>query len=160
MKQSLSVSTWHQMAIEGTAPPVRIVLMGNSMYPLVRYKRDYVTIVPCEGEPVIGDIVLFMDQKRKLKVVHRVWDIRDHMVLTWGDNCDAADGWISSDMIWGKVILIERGKRRIVPKPNRGVCWAKFWHLAGKGFRWCLEIKRSIIKWIQQKKHKNHEKRI
>ena len=81
MKQSLSISKWHQMAMEGTAPPVRIVLMGNSMYPLIRYNRDFVTIVSCEGELKIGDIVLFIDKKRSLNVVHRVWNIKDHMVL-------------------------------------------------------------------------------
>ena len=143
---------WHQMAMEGTAPPVRIVLMGNSMYPLVRYNKDYVTIAPWEGELTIGDIVLFIDQKRNLNVVHRVWDIRDHMVLTWGDNCAHADGWIPSELIWGKVILIERGKRNIVPNPKRGIHWAKFWHVAGKVFRWCLDIKRSVVKCIQKRK--------
>ena len=150
MKQSLSISTWHQMAMEGTAPPVRIVLMGNSMYPLVRYNKDYVTIAPCEGELKIGDIVLFKDQRRNLHVVHRIWDIRGHMVLTWGDNCAHADGWISSELIWGKVILIERGKRSIITNSKRGMHWAKFWHLAGKGFRRCLAIKRRIVKWIQR----------
>ena len=152
MKNHISISMWHQMAMEGTAPPVRFVLMGNSMYPLVRYNKDYVTIAPCEGELKIGDIVLFIDQKRKLNVVHRVWDIRDHMVLTWGDNCAHADGWIPSELIWGKVILIERGKRNIVPNPKRGIHWAKFWHVAGKVFRWCLDIKRSVVKCIQKRK--------
>ena len=150
MKQSLSVSMWHQMAMEGTAPPVRIVLMGNSMYPLIRYNRDFVTIVSCEGELKIGDIVLFIDKKRSLNVVHRVWNIKDHMVLTWGDNCDHTDGWIPLDLIWGKVILIERGNRNIIPNPKRGIHWARFWHLAGKGFRLCLNIKRKAVKWIQK----------
>lgn len=150
MKQSLSISTWHQMALEGTAPLVRIKLMGASMFPLVRYNEDYVTISPYEGKLKIGDIVLFIDQKRNLNVVHRVWDIKDQMVLTWGDNCSRADGWIPLDLIWGKVVLIERGNKKIVPNPERGVILAKFWHVAGKGFRWCLKIKRGIVKWIQK----------
>ena len=152
MKQSLPISMWHQMAVEGKAPPVRIVLMGNSMYPLVRFNKDYVTIVPCEGELKIGDIVLFVDQKRDLNVVHRIWDIKDQMVLTWGDNCAYADGWISSDLIWGKVVLIERGKRNIVPNPNCGVYWAKIWHHAGKGYRWYIKTKCGILRRIQKTK--------
>ncbi len=152
MKQSFSISMWHQMAMEGTAPPVRIVLMGSSMFPLVRYNKDHVTIVPCGGDLKIGDIVLFINQNRNLHVVHRIWDIKDNMVLTWGDNCAYPDGWIPSELILGKVVLIERGKRRIVPNSNRGVQWARFWHLAGKGFRWCMAIKRRIVKLIQNRK--------
>ena len=152
MKQSLSIPTWHQMAMEGTAPPVRIQLMGYSMHPLVRYHKDYVTIIPPDGELKIGDIVLFLDQKRDLPVVHRIWDIGDHSILTWGDNCDEADGWISSELIWGKVILIERGKREIVPDPVRGIRWARFWHQAGKGYRWYRKLKCRVFERMQKLK--------
>ena len=61
MNHSISVPEWHKMAQQGDAPPVRIQLNGSSMEPLIRIRKDYVTIVHMEGSPGIGDIVLFSD---------------------------------------------------------------------------------------------------
>ena len=149
MNRSLSIPEWHKLASTGSAPPVRIQLMGISMFPLVRYKKDYVTIIPIEDKPQRGDIVLFYDQKRNLYVVHRVWEVKEDMVLTWGDNCYGPDGWLSADTIWGKAVLIERGKRRIVPNPNKGLKWAVFWHHAGKIYHLWERIKAKIPQRIK-----------
>ena len=46
------------------------------MSPLIRYKKDYVTIIPLEAPPVSGDIVLFADFTRDRYVMHRVWKVR------------------------------------------------------------------------------------
>ncbi len=155
MKKTLSVPEWHQLAIQGSAPPVRIPLMGNSMYPLVRYNRDFVTVAPMEGLPETGDIVLFRDHLRDLYVMHRVWNVKEGKVLTWGDNCSGADGWIPVEEILGKAILIERGEKKIIPNPQRGMRWAKFWHHVGKVYRLSVRIKgkipRRIIRLIKGK---------
>ena len=135
MNKTLSIPEWHRFALEGTKLPVKIPLMGYSMFPLVRYNRDIVTIIPLEQCPQVGDIVLFKNNKRDLYVVHRVWEIKDNIVLTWGDNCDAPDGWMPIEEILGKVVLIERGKKKIKPEPDKGVRWAIFWHKTGKGYR-------------------------
>lgn len=135
MNISLSISEWHCMAEEGSAPPVRIFLNGNSMFPLVRQNRDYVTITPIICELGVGDIVLFNEPITGRYVVHRIWEIKDNLVLTWGDHCDRSDGWIPKSSVWGKVSLIERGKRQIKPNPKKGLRWAKFWHKAGKVYR-------------------------
>ena len=82
MNKSISILKWHQMAIEEKAPPVRILLNGHSMNPAIRGYKDYVTIIEKE------------------------------MVLTWGDNCSDPDGWIPLKNIWGRVVLIEKGKKR------------------------------------------------
>ena len=105
------------------------------MFPLVRWNRDYVTIMPFDREIVLGDIVLFNEPETGRYVVHRVWEIKNNMVLTWGDHCDRPDGWIPQSCVWGKVNLIERGKRQIRPNPKKGLHWAKFWHKAGKVYR-------------------------
>ncbi len=136
MRISLSIKEWHQMAEQGDAPPVRILLNGNSMFPLVRRNKDYVTIIPFDREPVIGDIVLFYDKKTERYVVHRVWNMCDGQIQTWGDNCERPDAWLPNDCVWGKVNLVERGWRRIIPNPKKGLRWAKFWHGAGRVYRW------------------------
>ena len=152
MNRSISIPEWHQMATMGAAPPVRIQLNGFSMYPLIRWRRDYVTIAPLKECPVIGDIVLFCEPVTARYVVHRVWEIKDGKVLTWGDNCEKPDGWMPADAIWGKVLLIERGKRKIQPDPSKGMRWAKFWHQAGKVYRLFRRYKAGIVRRICKKK--------
>ena len=131
-KKVITIPEWHQMALEDKAPPMRIPIHGNSMFPLIRMDRDYVTIQPLKGMPEIGDIVLFDDSTRDRYVLHRVWKIRDGKILTWGDNCYNTDGWRTPDAMWGKAVLIERGRIRIRPHPKRGLILAKIWHPAGK----------------------------
>lgn len=147
MNKSLAIPEWHQMALEGNAPPVRILLNGGSMAPLIRWNRDYVTIVPLENSPAIGDIVLFVEADTGKYIVHRVWEMKGEYVRTWGDNCSLPDRWMPMEDVWGKVILIERGHQEIHPDPRKGLRWAKFWHKAGRIYRifktyWVAVIRR------------------
>jgi len=136
MKKMLSVAEWHQMALEGTAPVMRIMLEGCSMDPLIRIRKDYVSIIQAKAPFKAGNIVLFADpNKAERYVVHRIWRTKDDSVLTWGDNCPKPDGWIPAGNVWGKVVLIERGERRIKPHPKTGLIWAWIWHQAMKIYR-------------------------
>lgn len=135
--RSLSIPEWHALALEGKELPVRILINGVSMFPLIRRNRDYVTIMPLRGEPAEGDIVMFLNPRREGGyVLHRVWKVRDGRVLTWGDNCKKPDGWLQLEDIWGKAVLIERGGKRIVPDPEKGLSLAKAWHVLGREYRW------------------------
>lgn len=144
MNKSLSIPEWHQLAQEGTKIPVRITLNGWSMEPLIRMDKDYVTVVPSETTPQIGDIVMFQEPNRKRFVMHRVWDLKEQKVLTWGDNCLEPDGWIPLDAVWGRITLIERGRRRIQPNPAKGIRWARFWHHAAKIYRPYIQCKNKL----------------
>ena len=121
MHRSLSIPEWHRLAQEGNALPVRIQLNGYSMHPLIRRCRDYVTVMPMDSEPQTGDIVLFCEPGTERYVMHRVWERKDGSILTWGDNCLCPDGWMPADAVWGKTVLIERGKRHIQPDPRKGM---------------------------------------
>ena len=132
---SLSVSEWHNLSLEGTMLPVRTLIKGYSMEPLIRYNRDYVTVIPLSESLAEGDIVLFSDPYQKRYVLHRVWTLENERVLTWGDNCDRPDAWMTVNDIWGKVILIERGKHKITPDARKGLLFARFWHIAGRAYR-------------------------
>ena len=134
-KHSLSVSEWHRLSLEGTMLPVRTLIGGYSMEPLIRYNRDYVTIIPLSESLAVGDIVLFSDPYQKRYVLHRVWTLENERVLTWGDNCDSPDAWMTVNDIWGKVILIERGKHKITPDARKGLLFARFWHITGRAYR-------------------------
>ena len=140
------------MAVNGEAPPVRIMLNGGSMHPLIRWNRDYVTVVPLQNEPVAGDIVLFSDGIPERYVVHRVWKVKDGKVLTWGDNCTAPDGWIPLEAVWGKIGLIERGKRTIHPEPKKGLRWVRCWRVVRPGYRFYQRIRQGIARRIKKRK--------
>ncbi len=136
-KRILTIPEWHQLAMEGNTIPMRIPIHGNSMFPLIRMDRDYVTIMPLKDMPESGDIVLYDDPQRACYVLHRVWMIRDKNILTWGDNSYNTDGWRPLEDIWGIAVLIERGRIRIKPNPKRGLIWAKIWHRTWKVYRRC-----------------------
>ena len=145
MIQQLSLPEWHRMAQEGVALPMRIQVNGNSMFPLLRSQRDYVTIYPLDGLPQRGDVILFADPRRGARyLLHRAWRIDGNTVLPWGDNCAAPDGTISLSNVWGKAVLVERGKRKIKLDPVKGLRLAKVWHKAGRFWRLGLRIKRKI----------------
>ena len=150
MNKSLSIPEWHRMAMEGKAPPVRILLNGGSMSPLIRWNRDYVTIIPLNRDLVLGDIVLISEPRTGRYVVHRVWEIREGQVMTWGDSCRNPDEWVPVDAIWGRVTLIERGKREIQTDPRKGMRWARFWHQAGKIYRLFRRFRDGIARRIKR----------
>ena len=150
MNNSLAIPEWHRMAMEGTAPPVRITLNGGSMHPLIRWNRDYVTIIPLDRKLIPGDIVLLAEPGTGRYVMHRVWELRDGEVMTWGDNCDNPDGWFPLDAIWGRVKLIERGRREIPADPEKGLRWAKFWHRAGKVYRLFKRYRDGVARRIKK----------
>ena len=144
MNKTLSIPEWHHLAEEGTKLPVRIPLAGWSMDPLIRGNRDLVTVVPLDDKPQVGDIVLFTDPKGKRYVMHRIWALKENKILTWGDNCLSPDGWLPLEDVWGKAVLIERGKRKMVPDPVWGMKWARFWHQAGKIYRPYIRFKYAL----------------
>ncbi len=150
MNMSLSIPEWHRMALEGAAPPVRILLNGGSMNPLIRWNKDYVTIIPPDRELIPGDIVLFNDPITERYVVHRIWKLRNGQVMTWGDSCEKPDGWLPMNAIWGRVVLIERGRREIKPDPKKGMRWAKFWHKIGKAYRVYRGYREAVVRRIKK----------
>ena len=158
VKRTFSIPEWHELAQNNSAPPMRIPIHGDSMYPLVRKDRDLVTIMAPAKKPEPGDIVLFADPNQKNRyVLHRIWKIEGDRFLTWGDNCDHPDGWIGVESIWGKAELIERGKRTILPNPGRGLRLAAVWHRVGKGYRFCRRIASALKRRMKQVLRTPHE---
>ena len=152
MNKSISIPEWHRLAAEGTALPVRIQLDGGSMHPLIRWNRDYVTILPLDTEPVAGDIVLFSPPETGKYIVHRVWEVKDGKMLIWGDNCPAPDGWFSRDAVWGKVTQIERGRRSFSPDPQKGLRWVKAWRKIRPVYLFKRRIQQAIARRIKKRK--------
>ncbi len=136
---SLSIDQWHELNKSDVNLPMRIMVHGTSMSPLIRIRRDYVTIVPMKREPIVGDIVLFRDFIGDRYVLHRVWRVDGDRVLTFGDHCLGPDAPMTRDCVWGLAVKIERGKRIILTDSekarSRGLKWAKAEHVVYKGYR-------------------------
>ena len=123
-KQSLTLSVvqWRRLTQEGVYIPVRIQLNGSSMQPLIRRERDYVTIHPIHRPLKRGDIVLFADNTGRY-VVHRVWKLDEHSVITLGDNCECPDVPLEHSQVWGLVVKLERGSHVIrLDTPGARTC--------------------------------------
>ncbi len=129
---SLSIDRWYELSKEDVYLPMRIMVYGTSMSPLIRIKRDFVTIVPLKREPIVGDIVLFRDYRGDRYVLHRVWKVEGDTVLTFGDHCICPDAPMTRDCVWGLAVKIERGKRVIPTDSDKarkwGLKWAKAEH--------------------------------
>ena len=150
MDHRISVPEWHAMAQAGKSVPMRIPIHGNSMYPLIRMDRDMATIVPLRETPRVGDIVLFADPANDRFVVHRVWKTEENRVLAWGDNCNQPDGWLPLDIVWGRVVLIERGRCTINANPKRGLLWARVWHKLGRAYRWNQWLRGALARRLSR----------
>jgi len=148
ISKTLTIDEWHHLAQSGRPLPMRIPINGVSMFPLVRRNRDMVTIMPISGPLTVGDIVVFHDPTGKRYVLHRVIELSGDTVLTRGDNCVTPDRRMPLSDVWGKAVLIERGKRLLRPDPVKGLKHAKAWYKLGPvhrlGMRYLSAIARRV----------------
>ena len=109
--KSLSIEEWCAYANAGVDIPITIQLSGYSMQPLIRYKKDYVTIIPLRRKVKVSDIVVFLNTDNRY-CAHRVSKIRDGKILTLGDNCYLPDSWKTPDEIIGLIVSMERDGKK------------------------------------------------
>ena len=124
--RSISIAAWCELAKDGAAPSVTILLDGDSMRPLIRRGLDPVTIVPLKKPPKVGDVVLITTGGGRY-VVHRVWKLCGNEIRTLGDNCVIPDPWIHRDCVLGQVICYSRRGRRHRLDTAAARLWGKFW---------------------------------
>lgn len=89
-------------------------IVGVSMRPLIWAGQHCVAVIPLEGEPEIGDLLVFMTMLPGVKeqdVVHRLIEIRDEggerVYVTRGDNNLMSERVRRSDII-GRVAEVHR----------------------------------------------------
>ena len=151
IRRSLSIEQWHQLALQGNMLPVTITLDGDSMRPLIRRRKDLVTILPLRGRIQVGDVVLFQNHQG-IYVVHRVWKIKENMVQTLGDNCMKPDSWMPTASVWGQVVSVERFGRSWRLDTGAARAWGRFWMalyparvLYKRGRQWAGRRWRSVF---------------
>lgn len=141
--RSIGVEQWHALAKDGAAPPVTIRLDGDSMRPLVRRNRDYVTIHPLTRPPKVGDVVLFQNAQGRY-VVHRVRRMRAGRVQTLGDGCFNPDPWMDESRVLGLAASVRRGSRTISLNNAWARAFGRAWML-GRPIRNKLRSLRSLL---------------
>lgn len=124
--RSVNIRTWHQLGLEGNMLPVTIGLEGDSMRPLIRRRRDRVTILPLMRELKVGDVVLFCGGTERY-VVHRVQKLRENQVRTLGDNCLSPDPWMPLEQVWGLVVRMERDGHTYRLDGRWARAWGRAW---------------------------------
>ena len=137
----LSVEEWaklvQQNADDACIIPVWVRVISGSMLPFIRANKDDILLVPVKPDELkIGDIVLFpIKHVRGDYCLHRVYKMKGDMVQTFGDNCNAPDGWMQKEKIIGKAILIKHGRVTIDCEKIRWKIvfriWTSLWRVRG-----------------------------
>lgn len=78
---------------------------GSSMRPLIWGGQHCVVVVPLEGEPTLGDLLMFRQNDRN--IVHRLVEIRQDVYITRGDNCLKTET-VRREEIIGRVAEVHR----------------------------------------------------
>lgn len=139
--RSIPMEQWCALAREGAAPPVTICLEGDSMRPLIRRGKDPVTIVPLSRGIMKGDVVLFRLGERY--VVHRVWQLKEGLVRTFGDNCWNPEPWFPEEQVLGQVVRYVRNGRTHRLDTPAARAWGRLW-MAIHPIRLCYKRLRSL----------------
>lgn len=132
----ISVAEWERLVDKGHHPSVMTVLSGSSMHPLIRYRCDYIRIVPIERQLKKGDIVLFKSDDGRY-VVHRITALKKGSVQTLGDWCFYHDAWMKEAQVIGLVSDIYRGHRTIHADSVR-------WRMMGRIWSRALPVRNTI----------------
>ena len=153
--RSISMQTWCELARDGAAPAVTICLEGDSMRPLIRRGKDPVTIVPLSRPLRKGDVVLFRLGEKY--IVHRVWQLKDGMVRTFGDNCWNPEPWFPEQQVLGLVVKYRRNGRIHQLDTFAARTWGKLW-MALIPLRLCYKRLRALAGRCYRKLFPKHRK--
>ena len=109
--RSLSIEEWSALAESGIKIPVTIQLEGKSMEPLIRFRKDYVTVIPLNRDIRVSDIVVFRNSDGRF-CAHRVKKVQKDTIQTLGDNCFEPDKPADKDNVFGLIVSMERDGRK------------------------------------------------
>ena len=83
---------------------VKITLVGTSMQPTL-CEGDILTLAPLDGNPAVGDVVLFRYHGRHL--LHRIVAEADGIYTTLGDNCVNTESCRREDIV-ARLVAVEK----------------------------------------------------
>lgn len=101
-------------AVQEKGARFRFQAKGFSMSPFIK-SGDVVTVYPLtEYTPVVGDVVVFTNQRAGKLIVHRLVEERSDNYLVKGDNTPGMDSPVRKSDIRGCVRRVERNGNKIL----------------------------------------------
>lgn len=118
-----------------------MVITGNSMSPFLCHERDVIYFKAPNAPLKKGDMVFFKRQNGQF-VMHRLWKKKQGGWFIIGDNQSEAEGPISEEQIFAKVVRVKRKDHIIGPHHFLWFIFAHIWiHL--------IPFRRMIIRCYQ-----------
>lgn len=109
---------------------------GNSMFPMLRNRKDTVIIRPLTGKLKKYDVVLY--RKRDMYVLHRIVKIMSEGYIICGDNCINMETDVTDEQIIGKLEGFYWGERQISMNRLPYKLYCRIW-VALYPVRWLLK---------------------
>lgn len=116
---------------------VKIVVVGDSMYPILRSNTDSVELKKARYRSILPNDIVFV-RKDGQHVLHRVYKIDDHEIWLMGDAMDVADGPYSREHLFALVTAIYRKDKRIE-------CSSPGLRIIVSVWRWLRPVRRTLI---------------
>ncbi len=156
-KKIADVSVMGKLAEEALlrGDSVRLIVTGNSMYPLFHTKRDTVLLAPASDVKKYD--ITFHKRSDGRYILHRVIGIqKDGTYLIAGDNELQPEPPVKREQILGVVTEFTRWGKTCRPKGIRYFLYVRIWHLL-MPFRWKI-VNFRLRKYRKRFGETNHEK--
>ena len=126
---------------------------GVSMMPMLRQKRDLITIRAKGAERLDKyDVALYIRPPHDY-VLHRVVEVRPRDYVILGDNCLNKEFGITDDQIIGVLTGFTRGKRTISVQNRLYRLYSRavvaLYPLRRVRIRWVSGLKRRVKRWLR-----------
>jgi signal peptidase I len=98
--------------ILGRGASLRFSAGGGSMIPFI-IDGDVLTLVPLKRGLSYGGVYAFIDPQGSKLIVHRLIGRKNGKFIFKGDNNPESDNSVPLENVLGKVVRVERGKKRV-----------------------------------------------
>lgn len=99
-------------------------VVGVSMYPLLRNRKDTIVVTPVQGCLKKYDVPLYRSGGRY--VLHRIVDVQKDLYIIIGDNCEARE-YVRDAQVIGVLSGFYRGKRYFTTEDRGYQMYSRCW---------------------------------
>lgn len=123
---------------------------GNSMYPMLRSRRDTIVVRPCAGRLGRYDVALY--KRGEKYVLHRVLEVRQDDYVIRGDNCLAKEYGITDGDVLGVLTAFHRDEHPVSLESIWYKLYVRIWCRA-------VPIRPIAVAVLKVRKRRNDRKR-
>ena len=127
------------------------ICVGVSMLPLLRQRRDIITIEKKQGRCKKYDVALYKRPNGSY-VLHRVVEVREKDYVILGDNCLNKEYGITDENILGVMTSFVRGSREYSVNNHIYRFYSKLWYAIYPLRRGLKKAKSTLGKIVKRKK--------